>query len=258
MLPYRTDLSNYVTFQKGYTMCFNPAITRREYIGMNGAVLTLGLSAFAWAASPYAETIELPDHAEGMTSEFTKRVLDSIAKLSQRIGSSARLMFKTAAGKIHSLVLSFEKKEGFLHPLPVVRNEDGSTLHLAHVGTGQLHDVQFLSPDGEFLARMQERLKHLWSVFKDKMRGQDALTLGIKAVAVGVGLWIGVVLAKVVLAALAFFLFYALMIALIIMGAMVIASFFQGQSIRERINRAKGRFMERRSRFHDLANVISS
>jgi len=65
-------------------------------------------------------------------------------------------------------------------------------------------------------------------------------------------------LAKVVLAALAFFLFYALMIALIIMGAMVIASFFHGQTLQERMIDLKKRFMEKRSHFPELAHTILS
>jgi len=228
-------------------------------MGIVGLLLSFEFSGYAQAAAPSRmQTIELPDKVERMTHEFTERTLNSIARLSRRVGSSLRLLFKTVDGNVHPLVLSFEKREGFSHALPMVRNEDGSTLHLTHTGTGQLHDVEFLSPNHEFLVRMQERLKHVWGMFKDKMRGQDALTLGVKAVAVGVGLWIGVVLAKVVLAALAFFLFYALMLALIVMGVMVITSFFQGRSVQERMIRMKERFMERRSRFPELVNMISS
>ncbi|MEK9194999.1 MAG: hypothetical protein AAB975_01370 [Patescibacteria group bacterium] len=241
-------------------MCFNPAITRRECVGIAaGILLSFELSGCAQAeAPPSMPTIELPDKVERMTHEFTERTLNSITRLSRRIGSSLRLIFRTVDGKVHALVLSFEKREKFSHSFPMVRNEDGSTLHLMHAGTGQLHDVGFLSPDREFLVRMQERLKHLWSMLKDAVHGQDPLTLGIKAVAVGVGLWIGVVLAKVVLASLAFFLFYALMIALVVMGAMAIASFFQGRSVRERIDRLQERFMEKRSHFPDLLHAISS
>jgi hypothetical protein len=193
-----------------------------------------------------------------MTSGFTNRALDAIAGLSQRIGSSLRLVFKTAAGKTHSLILSFEEREGFPGSFPMVRNEDGSTLQFRHAGTGPLHNVEFLSPNREFLVRMQERLKHVWGMLKDKMRGQDTLTLGIKAMAVGVGLWIGVILAKTVLAALAFFLFYALLLAVIIAGSMVIASFFHGRTLQERMADLKKRFMEKRLRFPELAHTISS
>ena len=85
------------------------------------------------------------------------------------------------------------------------------------------------------------------------------LTLGMKAVAIGVGVWIGIHVAAFILAALGVLLYYAVMVALIIAGALVIETLFRKCfSTEERTAQTKERFLQKTARFPELVRSIAS
>lgn len=241
-------------------MCFEYAVTRRHILaGAIGGAIIFPLRALETIAAPNEEMIMLFDAPNQYTSDFFERAFDSIDNVAKQVGASLHIAFATAAGNLRFLTLSFEKKDKKGNAFPMLRKEDGSTLHLTHAGHGLLNRIEFSGVHREFLAQLKERTKRFFATLKEKMDNQDALTLGIKAVAIGIGLWIGIELAGFVLAALGFLLFYALMIALVIAGAIVIESFFQKRfSISERMADIKRRFMQKSTNFPELVRMIAS
>lgn len=241
-------------------MCLDLLITRRDFLGaMLGATVC---APQAWAiramAAADAETIMLPNTADEYTPRFFERAFDAIGTVAKRVGSSLRFAFIDAAGKARLLSLSFENGGSRKHASPVLRSEDGSELSIAHTGYGPLNHLEFSTSHKDFFKSLREQSRRAWTILKDSIRNQDALTLGIKAVAIGIGVWIGIHVAGFLLAALGVFVYYALIVALIIAGAMAINALFQKRfSTDERTAHAKERFMQKTARFSDLVDTIA-
>lgn len=241
-------------------MCLN-VFTRRELlVSATMAITGVGILWYMPAvAQTNGESIIVPNNAKDITPSFITRALDAVRTVAEHVGTSLRLVFRTVEGEARSFFLSFEHRGGKERIMPVVRNDQGHTLHLNHTGKGKPHNIEFLHTDGQLLERIQEHAKRIWKAIKEKTKGQDALSLGIKAVAIAIGVWIGIAVAKVVLALLGFLLFYAVIIALIIAGAMAIKLFLEGYtSTSDRMIRAKYLFVEKGRKFPELVEIISA
>lgn len=241
-------------------MCLH-VFTRREFLA-NTALAITGVSILRYVpacAQTNQEPIVISDDANDVTPSFVARALDAIHALAQRIGTSLHIMFKTVEGDFRSFFLSFEHRGAKGRIMPVVRNEQGHTLHVNHTGKGKLYTIEFLHTDGQLFERIQEHIKHIWQSIKEKTKGQDAISLGIKAATIAIGAWIGIAVAKVVLALLGFLLFYAVMIALIIAGAMAVKWLFERRmTIADRITHVKHLFIEKSRTFPELVKIISA
>ncbi len=239
-------------------MCFEIAVSRRQFVGMLGIMALSPLGAMQAVAAD-EETILLPSTMDQYTPSFFAYVFDRIGDAVTRAGARLRFAFTGTHGQAGSVGLSFEKKGNGGNAFPTLRQEDGRMLYVTHMGQGQLDDVDLSSSVKESFARLKKRTMHFFKILQAKIEREDAITLGIKAVAIGVGVWIGVKLAAFVLAALGVLVYYALVAALIIAGVMVIDALFQGRfSVRERMAIMKERFMQKTLHFQDLAHTISS
>lgn len=241
-------------------MCLN-VLTRRELLVHTALAITgVGILQYMPAfAQTNRESIIIPDDAKDVTPSFVVRALDAVRATAEHVGTSLQLMFKTAKGEVRSLFVSFEHRGGKERIMPVVSNDQEHTLHLNHTGKGKPHNIEFLHTDGQFLERIQEHMKRIWKAIKEKTKGQDAMSLGIKAVAIAIGIWIGIALAKVVLALLGFLLFYAVVIALIIAGALAIKLLLEGYtSSPDRMMRAKQLFVEKGRKFSELMEIVAA
>ena len=238
-------------------MCFEHGIARRDFFLSAVAALFLPQVIAAGTAMTFdEEVITLPNHADSYTSGFVENTLDMIGRIAKRAGASVRFMFADVSGKARSLVLSFEKKDAESHPFPTVRKEDGSVLRITHAGDGPLHHVDFTGPGNDMLTRMKERLRHTWSFLKNKLQGEDVITLGAKGIAIGLGIWLGVVLAKIILAALSFFFFYAVVVVLVIAGAVLLGKLLEGRD--GSMTGVKKLFTAKSARFHEFTEAVAS
>lgn len=239
-------------------MCFEIAVSRRQFVSILGI---MALSPLGWmeAGAANEETILLPSTMDQYTPSFFAYAFDRIGDAATRAGARLRFAFMGVENQGGSVALSFEKKDKGGNAFPVLRQEDGRMLYVTHGGHGRLDRMEFSSSAQEFLARLKQRTLHFFKTLKAKIDSEDVITLGVKAVAIGIGVWIGIQLAAFVLATLGVFVYYALIVALIIAGVMVIDVFLRGRfSVGERMKKMKEQFMQKTTRFPELAHTISS
>jgi len=176
------------------------------------------------AQSARRNAVVLEDDATKFSPTFAAELLERIRTLAKNPGEELSVNFPTVAGTEKTLIFSFQKKKGVAHPHLVIRRDDGRRLSLLHEGRGPLPAIRFIGDDGKPLVSLGDHLKRGWEAIMDRLYGEDTIAIGIKAVALALAVWIGATIGKVVLAALAFVAFFAVVISLIFVGAAAIVT----------------------------------
>lgn len=205
------------------------------------------------------ETVWLPEDTAGFTPAFAADVLGKIRGLSENSGSTLKFAFRTLAGEERALFLLFERSSRRKTAYPVLRSEGLKPLFIRHNGTADLHDVEFEFPDEGTLKRWKDKAKRFWESFKKHTHQEDSFLLAIKAIAVAVGVWLVATVGSAVLAGIAFFASYAVVLALIAASAVVVARLFRGFDSRPaRTDRATYTYVERSKKFSDIDRTVAA
>lgn len=203
-------------------------MTRRE------AILPCFLTAFGaplWlfrCSSPTRPDLSLEPDEEMLARAVSGRH-NTLRNLAQNPGEE----FRIAYGSGKTLTLSFS--DGWiLHP--VLRREDGSVVHMHFSmgyfsGLGNTPSIIFVDESGEVLRDASgERLAFPFVMSRKPARAADVadwIMLGISIVAVGLAAWLGAKIGGLILAAIAFLAFNAMVIGLLITAASVLFPFIE-------------------------------
>lgn len=228
---------------------------RRDFFSLGVAPI----GAFLILQKPASKMIPLPADAAGFTPNFVGDALDKIREVAENPGRAVHLQFRDTAGVTRSVSLSFERV-GSQSPIrPTLRDENNRPLYLIHDGKNPLHRTQFFSPDDEMFDRLKKRLRRLWEGLQNYVQRQDSVTLAIKVAAAALVIWLAASVGKVVLAGLAFFAAYAIIIGLVIIGGIVVTQLIRGHaSIPALKQGARKLFIDRSKTFPSIVAAIEA
>jgi hypothetical protein len=162
------------------------------------------------------------------TGELARIVNDHLPMLRElvhRPGSTWTVRFTSTTGRQEGITFRVQERRGVPYRyLALQRQSDGARVDLLWVTKGQLPAVRLVDAQGNALVTIGLR-DLLAADAEQPLTPQDLLSLGVKAVALALLVWLGATVSRAVLTVLATLALLAMVLGLLAVGAGILAPF---------------------------------